>query len=168
MIKRYGLGRKALSSLADTSVYGPEIVEIPNGEFYRCADIDPLLESIGAGGVSGRVDVVNSMVDMLKEASAKADKEAIDAHNDYGQDVANVYKCVAWRVKVLLVRAEQIRDSVANKTIEQHRAEFELWLSSVETRGATDFERYMEDGFYMDWDVQRAWISWKAARGITE
>lgn len=54
MIKRYGLGRKALSSLADTSVYGPEIVEMPNGEFYRCADIDPLLESIGAGGVSGK------------------------------------------------------------------------------------------------------------------
>lgn len=54
MIKRYGLGRKALSSLADTSVYGPEIVEMPNGEFYRCADIDPLLESIGAGGVSSK------------------------------------------------------------------------------------------------------------------
>lgn len=66
------------------------------------------------------------------------------------------------------VRYADIAHLLEEKTLEQHRAEFELWLSNVETRGAADFERYVEDGFYMDWDVQRAWISWKAARGITE
>lgn len=110
-LKRYALGRVTLAKTENSSLQGAGIVECDHGEFYRCADIDPLLESIGAGGVSGRI---------------------------------------------------------TSKTLEQHRAEFELWLSNVETRGAADFERYMEDEFYMDWDVQRAWISWKAARGITE
>lgn len=57
---------------------------------------------------------------------------------------------------------------ITSKGIDEHRAEFEAWLSSVETMGATGFERHGEDGFYMDWDVQRPWIAWKAARGIKE
>ena len=88
MIKRYGLGRKALSSLADTSVYGPEIVEMPNGEFYRCADIDPLLESIGAGGVSGRI-----ISKTLDEHRAEFDAHW---HNIRSHGLDNGWLGVAW------------------------------------------------------------------------
>lgn len=55
MIKRYTLGRVTLAKTDNSSLQGAGIVECENGEFYRCADIDPLLESIGAGGVSGRI-----------------------------------------------------------------------------------------------------------------
>lgn len=87
MIKRYGLGRKALSSLADTSVYGPEIVEMPNGEFYRCADIDPLLESIGAGGVSGK----NTKTIEQHRAEFEANWDYIHSHGLDGG-----WEAVAW------------------------------------------------------------------------
>lgn len=55
MIKRYTLGRVTLAKTENASLQGAGIVECEHGEFYRCADIDPLLESIGAGGVSGRI-----------------------------------------------------------------------------------------------------------------
>lgn len=54
-IKRYAMGRVTLAKTDNSSLQGAGIVECENGEFYRCADIDPLLESIGAGGVSGRI-----------------------------------------------------------------------------------------------------------------
>lgn len=56
MIKRYGLGAKP-EKLTDESVqFGlMGIVERPDGEYYRASDVDPLLESIGAGGVNGRI-----------------------------------------------------------------------------------------------------------------
>ncbi|MEZ2742629.1 hypothetical protein ACBP93_08355 [Paenalcaligenes hominis] len=55
MIKRYTMGRVTLAKTDNSSLQGAGIVECDHGEFYRCADIDPLLESIGAGGVSGRI-----------------------------------------------------------------------------------------------------------------
>lgn len=55
MIKRYTLGRVTLAKTENSSLQGAGIVECERGEFCRCADIDPLLESIGAGGVSGRI-----------------------------------------------------------------------------------------------------------------
>lgn len=55
MIKRYTMGRVTLAKTDNSSLQGAGIVECERGEFYRCADIDPLLESIGAGGVSGRI-----------------------------------------------------------------------------------------------------------------
>lgn len=54
-LKRYTMGRVTLAKTENASLQGAGIVECEHGEFYRCADIDPLLESIGAGGVSGRV-----------------------------------------------------------------------------------------------------------------
>ena len=56
MIKRYGLGAKA-EKITDGSVqFGPVgIVERPDGEYYKASDVDVILESIGAGGVSGRI-----------------------------------------------------------------------------------------------------------------
>lgn len=55
MIKRYTLGRVTLAKTDNSSLQGAGIVECENGDLYRCADIDPLLESIGAGEVSGRI-----------------------------------------------------------------------------------------------------------------
>lgn len=54
-LKRYTMGRLTLAKTENASLQGAGIVECENGDFYRCADIDPLLESIGAGGVSGRI-----------------------------------------------------------------------------------------------------------------
>lgn len=54
-LKRYTMGRVTLAKTENASLQGAGIIECENGEFYRCADIDPLLESIGAGGVSGRI-----------------------------------------------------------------------------------------------------------------
>lgn len=66
-LKRYTMGRVTLAKTENASLQGAGIVERENGEFYRCADIDPLLESIGAGGVKGQL--------MRKELSDDAVEE---------------------------------------------------------------------------------------------
>lgn len=56
MIKRYGLGAKADKVTAESVQFGlVGIVERPDGEYYKAADVDAILESIGAGGVNGRI-----------------------------------------------------------------------------------------------------------------
>lgn len=104
MIKRYGLGPKRLGGMADTSVYGPDIVEMKSGDYVRYEDYVAVLESIGAGGVSGRI---------------------------------------------------------TSKSIDEHRAEFELWAGSKadKSRG---------ENYYKDSDTQYDWTIWKAAKGIAE
>lgn len=56
MIKRYGLGAKAEKVTDESVQFGlVGIVERPDGEYYKAADVDAILESIGAGGVNGRI-----------------------------------------------------------------------------------------------------------------
>ena len=168
-LKRYTLGRVTLAKTENSSLQGAGIVECDHGEFYRCADIDPLLESIGAGGVTGNIDALDAVIAQCEKVSNRLGIEDHEQAVLEGElTLANALRASAWELSLISTLAKNLKESIQKKTVEQHRAEFELWLSSVETRGATDFERYMEDGFYMDWDVQRAWISWKAARGITE
>lgn len=54
-IKRYTLGRVTLAKTENSSLQGAGIVECENGEFVRHDEVESLLESIGAGGVSGRI-----------------------------------------------------------------------------------------------------------------
>lgn len=54
MIKRYTLGRTTLAKTDKVALEGAGIVESPDGEFVLYADLEKLLESIGAGGVSGK------------------------------------------------------------------------------------------------------------------
>lgn len=54
-IKRYTLGRVTLAKTENSSLQGAGIVECENGEFVRHEEVESLLESIGAGGVSGRI-----------------------------------------------------------------------------------------------------------------
>ena len=56
MIKRYGLGAKAEKVTDESVQFGlVGIVERPDGEYYKASDVDAILESIGAGGVNGRI-----------------------------------------------------------------------------------------------------------------
>lgn len=56
MIKRYDLGAKAEKITAESVQFGlVGIVERPDGEYYKASDVDAILESIGAGGVNGRI-----------------------------------------------------------------------------------------------------------------
>ena len=54
MIKRYTLGHATLIKGREVSLGGPNIIESPDGEFVLYEDVEALLESIGAGGVSGK------------------------------------------------------------------------------------------------------------------
>lgn len=50
-------------------------------------------------------------------------------------------------------------------THDESRRDFEFWLSSEE-----DFNDYSVDadtGYYQDWQIQRAWFAWQAARKVT-
>lgn len=55
MIKRYGFGLRAISVGHGESVKVPDIVECEEGGFVRYDDHEAVLESIGAGGVSGPI-----------------------------------------------------------------------------------------------------------------
>lgn len=71
-LKRYALGRVTLAKTENASLQGAGIVECEHGEFYRCADIDPLLESIGAGGVKGQIMRKGLSDDAIAEIKAMA------------------------------------------------------------------------------------------------
>lgn len=55
MIKRYGFGQKSIRVGSNTSINIPDLVEREDGDYYKAADVDAILESIGAGGVNGRI-----------------------------------------------------------------------------------------------------------------
>lgn len=77
-LKRYALGRVTLAKTENASLQGAGIVECEHGEFYRCADIDPLLESIGAGGVKGQIMRKGLSDDAIAEIKAMADIRLVD------------------------------------------------------------------------------------------
>ena len=107
MIKRYGLGAKAEKITAESVQFGlVGIVERPDGEYYKASDVDAYLESIGAGGVSGRI---------------------------------------------------------TKKAIEERRAEFEQWATSVGYN--TDKVAGVS---YRHAEITRLWKAWKAAKGVKE
>lgn len=99
MIKRYTLGRVTLAKTENSLLQGAGIVECVNGEFVRHEEVESLLESIGAGGVSGRI---------------------------------------------------------TNKTLDEHRAEFETHWHEIQSHG-------LNNGW-----LGVAWAAWLAARGISE
>lgn len=55
MIKRYDLGQICLGGQGNDTIYGPGIVEREDGGYVRYEDYAAAMESIGAGGVSGRI-----------------------------------------------------------------------------------------------------------------
>ena len=62
------------------------------------------------------------------------------------------------------VRYADIADLLEEKTLEQHRAEFEEWAKSVELH----LGRVSSRDLYISNETYFAWIAWKAARGVTE
>lgn len=107
-LKRYTMGRVTLAKTENASLQGAGIVECENGEFYRCADIDPLLESIGAGGVSGR---------LIKKSTEEQWAEFLD-----------------WFTKNVKPKLQPDYDDAYF----YHKPEFMAWLAWKAARGITE------------------------------
>lgn len=54
-IKRYDLGSEIICKAGDCEISAPGIVEVENGAYIKYEDYEAVMESIGAGGVSGRI-----------------------------------------------------------------------------------------------------------------
>lgn len=93
-IKRYGLGAKAEKITDDSAQLGlVGIVERPDGEYHKVSDVDAILESIGAGGVSGRI-TGKKLEEHREEFEEWCDKEGYDTyrHLDINHEPVGVYK----------------------------------------------------------------------------
>lgn len=110
MIKRYGLGAN-LEALTTNSMKPGlvQIVERKDGDYVRYEDYAAAMESIGAGGVSGRI---------------------------------------------------------TQKTLEQHREEFEGFCRANGLNAKQDTRT--GSGLFNSHVVGWMWKAWKAARGVTE
>lgn len=87
MIKRYGLGPKRLGGIADTSVYGPDIVEMKDGDYVRYDDYIEIIDAIGAGGVNGvRLISKEPGPELIEQIKALADIRLVDGR----AELANV------------------------------------------------------------------------------
>lgn len=167
MIKRYTLGRVTLAKTENASLQGAGIVECEHGEFYRCIDIDPLLESIGAGGVTGNIDALDAVIAQCEKVSNRLGiEDHANAVLDGDLTLAEALRASAWELTLIGTLAKNLKESIQQKTVKQHREEFELWM--------TDNGQYPRavsknlSGRYALAAAESAWETWKAARGITE
>lgn len=158
-LKRYGV-------LLEHTTNRVLMCESDLGEYYKASEVDAYLESIGAGGATDSTDAARLIVDMLKEAKIKADKEAIDAHYE-DAEYSIPAKAAAWQIGVLLAKAEKIIDSCANKTVDEHRAEFEEAVKRpYHVYWCHREQSYMSLGGLQALIYQSKWQGWLAAKGV--
>lgn len=166
-IKRYGLGAKA-EKLTDESVqFGlMGIVERHDGEYYKASDIDAYLEVIGAGGVTGSIDALDAIIEQCEKISnrlgIKDHQEAL-LEGDLG--LANALRASAWEVSLIGTLAKNLKEKIPEKTIEEHRAEFEQFANKHYFLSELPIEFDGEE--YSDGELNTAWESFQAARGLT-
>lgn len=84
----------------------------------------------------------------------------------YEDHIAEVSKMVEQMEAIGAGGVSSERITQRGKAIEQHRAEFESWLTGFD--GNSLSTKRGTDGFYTHYPTQRAWQAWKAARGIKE
>lgn len=158
-LKRYTLGRVTLAKTDNASLQGAGIVECDHGEFYRCADIDPLLESIGSGGVTGNIDALDAVIAQCEKVSNRLGIEDHEQAVLEGElTLANALRASAWELSLISKLAKNLKESTQQKTIKQHQAEFEEWTVNSTKKDS--------DGEYDHYHTSLEWQAWKAARGV--
>lgn len=174
-IKRYGLGRARLSGEGDTSVYGPDIVEMEGGEYYKRSEVDAYMDAIGAGGVTGNIDLLDAIIDQCEMVSNRLGiKDHQEALLDGELTLANALRASAWEVSLIGTLAKKLKEKIPAKTIDEHRAEFEAGYAKLHqpaepvylSRSPVAFSPIGLGFLYNNHFTQHAWEIWAIARGI--
>lgn len=95
MIKRYMLGRTTLAKTDKVTLEGAGIVESPDGEFVLYEDVEALLESIGAGGVSAKRITKKALEEHREEFESWAKSESYDIRFRHGY--LSAFTDAAWK-----------------------------------------------------------------------
>lgn len=89
-MKRYKLGqRRTKTDTHGNSATMPDMIECENGEYIKYAEYEQLLESIGAGGVGGRVTQPDRSNDELCQSVIKLIEILEDWHEEFPDHVGD-------------------------------------------------------------------------------
>lgn len=140
----------------------PYIAPQSDGMYMLYADHMEIMESIGAGGVTGNIDALDAIIAQCEKISNRL------GFDDYQEAVlegdltlAEALRASAWEVSLIGTLAKNLKEKVQQKTVEQHHKEFEGFLrsESAPLNPTSKLDQVM---------IGYAWNVWKAAKGIKE